>query len=190
MTSVVGSTAWLLAFALLLAGCDLQGLDFRRDDRVAITAPEPREEVQLPVVVDWTVEDFEVTGPAPTSGQSRAPSASDSAGYFAVFVDGFPQPPGETLAWFVRDDQPCQASPDCPNAQYFADKGIFTTTDTEFTVEALPAGDARRDRHEVTIILLDPTGERIGESAFTIAFDVVDRGAMSRPVSPVRHRNQ
>jgi hypothetical protein len=38
----------------------------------------------------------------------------------------------------------------------------------------VPTGAAaqRRDLHEVTIALLDGRGERIGESAFTVQFEV------------------
>lgn len=153
--------------ALLLAACGFDGLAFRQDDRVEIVAPDDREAVTLPVTVEWRVDGFEVTG---ENGESR-----DDAGYFAVLVDRNPQPPGEPLAWLAREDDTCVASPDCPDEQYFAQRRVHTTTDTRFTVDNVLRPDRERiirELHEVTVILLDGTGRRIGESAFSVEFEV------------------
>ena len=56
----------------------------------------------------------------------------------------------------------------------------FGKFDTELVIEQLPraADEDRRERHRATIVLLDPSGKRIGESAFELAFDI-DRKAQS-----------
>ena len=149
-----------------LTGCVPQGLQFRVDDRLSFNSPKDRSEVSLPVKIDWEVRDFEVTGPGDTPAKDK--------GYFAVFVDGSPMPPGKSLRWVARKDNSCRAADGCPDEEYLAARGIYVTQDTELVLEQLPrTGDEdRRERHRATVVLLDPTGKRIGESAFEIAFDV------------------
>ena len=142
-----------------------QGLAFRLDDRVQITAPADREEVELPVTLRWSVEDFEVVQPGT--------EVREDAGYFAVFVDRAPVPPGKTLAWIARNDSGCSESSGCPDAEYLSSRGIYTTSETQLVLEQLPRGDeGKRDRHTATIVLLDGSGARIGESAFEVVFEV------------------
>lgn len=161
--------ALLLGCAVLLSGCALRGLSFRIDDRLQILTPADREAVSLPVTVDWEISDFEVTGP---DGTEDAES-----GYFGVFIDRAPQPPGETVEWFAKDDTSCRPADGCPDRQYLADRGVHTTDKTKFVVKNFPpppSGQApRREFHEVTIVLLDGSGRRIGESAFTAQFEVL-----------------
>lgn len=162
----------LCVAAVLASGCAVSGLAFRVDDRVSITAPEQRSEVQLPVTLTWTVTDFDITGP----GAEVRPDA----GMFGVFVNRTPQPPGKPLAWFARNDDTCLAQETCPDAAWLAQRGIHTTTSTTFTIDALPRSSNQRtaERHEVTIVLLDGHGVRIGESAWYVEF-TVDRGDRS-----------
>ncbi len=156
----------VLAAVAFLPSCGVSGLNFFADERVEIVTPADRAEVRLPLTIAWTTERFEVTG---RDGANR-----DDAGYFGIYVDRVPQPPGRTQEWLVRDDPRCQAP--CPDEAYLAGLNVFSTTETTFTVERLPvptgAAAQRRDLHEVTIALLDGRGERIGESAFTVQFEV------------------
>lgn len=167
-----GAAPAVLGLSLLLAGCVPQGLAFKVDERLRFVSPTDRSTVTLPVTVDWEVEDFEVTGPG---GPVRS-----GGGYFAVFVDRTPMPPGEDLGWLARKDSGCRASDGCPDAAYLADRGVYTTTDTRLRLEQLPRStdEDRRERHRVTVVLLDASGARLGESAFELAFDV-DRSAAS-----------
>jgi hypothetical protein len=153
--------------SILLSGCVPQGLSFRVDDRVDITAPKDRAEVTLPVTVSWTVRDF-------TVDKSGAPGAKDT-GYFGVFVDRAPQPPGKPLSWVARKDRTCRASDGCPDDEYLAARGIYSTTDTHITFEQLPrpSNDHQKERHSITVVLLDPAGKRIGESAFQVDVTVL-----------------
>jgi hypothetical protein len=153
---------------MLLSGCVSQDLAFRIDKRLTIDSPEARSEVTLPVTVRWHVEDFDVVAPG-----TSATGIGDS-GYFGVFVDGAPQPPGKPLAWVARKDRTCRAADGCPDAQYLAARNIYSTSDTSITFQQLPrpSDTKRKERHSVTIVLLDTHGRRIGESAFYVEFTV------------------
>jgi hypothetical protein len=157
--------ASLLVVVVLCAACVPQGLAFRIDDRLTITAPGDREQVALPVTLRWDVEDFDVVEPGT--------AVREDAGYFAVFVDRSPVPPGRTLSWLARDDAGCRSTDGCPDAEYLAARGVHATTETELVLQELPrAEDGRRERHTATIVLLDGSGKRIGESAFEVVFEV------------------
>ncbi len=162
----------VLGMCLAITGCVPQGLAFRVDDRLSFVSPADRSTVQLPVTVDWEIEDFEVTGPG---GEP-----SKTSGYFGVFVDKTPMPPGKDLRWLVRKDRGCREADGCPDDEYLNTRGIYTTTDTLLLLEQLPrtADEDRRERHRVTVVLLDASGTRIGESAFELAFDI-ERKALS-----------
>ena len=162
-----------VAVLLLATGCVSQDLAFRIDDRVEIVAPSDRAEVSLPITIDWEVADFDVVEPG-------SPVRED-AGYFAVFVDRAPVPPGKTLAHVAKDDTGCREADGCPDAEYLSSRGIWTTTDTQLVIDQLPRtgdDDDRRERHTATVVLLDASGARIGESAFEVVFEV-DRGEQS-----------
>lgn len=158
-----------LAVALLplVAGCGVSGLSFLADDRLSITSPESRSSVAVPVTLRWTIEDFEVTGP---TGR-----AVPDAGYFGVFVDRAPQAPGRTVESLFEGEPACAADPGCPDEADLASRGVYTTSGTELTIDRIPdlTDGQSRDLHEVTVVLLDGEGERIGESAFSVDFEVV-----------------
>ena len=157
---------------LMVTACVPQGLAFRIDDRLTITSPKDRAEVTLPLTVSWDIRDFVIVGPG---GQPRG----KASGYFGVFVDQAPQPPGKPMSWIARKDRTCRASDGCPDAEYLAARQIFTTSDTKLTFEQLPrpSNEDRKERHTITIILLDPAGKRIGESAFEVDFVVRRQGS-------------
>lgn len=145
-----------LLFVALTSGCGrFDGLAFREDTRLDIVAPDDRADVALPVTVRWT--------------------AARGAAAYGVFVDRAPQPPGKTLAWFARDDDNCFAADGCPDTAYFAQRQIFRTTATSFEITQLldtQRDTRRREFHEATIVLLDDAGRRIGESAWSVEFQV------------------
>ena len=150
--------ALVLVIAVIGASCSATGIAFRQDKRLTFIAPDEREEVTLPVTIRWKVRDFAV-GP--------------DAGSFAVFVDRSPQPPRETLEWLARNDESCQVADDCPDEAWFAERNVYRTTETEFTIEQLPVlVEGRRDIHEVTVVFLDEEGRRVAETAFTRRFEV------------------
>lgn len=167
------STALLVACGLLVAACSPHGLAFRVDDRLSITSPKNRAEVSLPVTIRWKMRDF-------TIRKGEATGSTTKAGYFAVFVDRAPQSAGKPLSRLARGDRSCRRSEGCPNDEYFAARGVYSTTATQITFPQLPRSSSthQKERHSVTIVLLDPSGRRIGESAQQVDF-VVRRKALS-----------
>ncbi len=151
---------------VLLGGCQLKGLEFRQDRRIQVVAPDYRELVELPVTVDWEVTDGTLAGNIGEATQ------------FGVYVDIDPQPPGESLDYFGRDDPVCMKQQDCPDEKYLRQRGIHTTSETEMTFAVLPLApgveleNGDPDFHEVTVVLLDEHGVRIGEGAWAITFEV------------------
>jgi predicted small lipoprotein YifL len=158
--------AALAALAATLTACGTSGLNFVQDERIEITAPRDRAKISLPATISWEVRDFEITGP---DGASRP-----DAGYFGLYIDRAPQPPLKTQAWLTRDEQNCLGG--CSSELALASRDIHSTESTEFTIDRLPRPSERvqrrREFHEVTIVLLDGRGRRIGESAFIRQFEV------------------
>ena len=146
----------------LLSSCTLSNLDFETDRRVSFTNPPSRATVDLPLRASWTIRDFDVTGPTDR--------AVDGSGYFVVLVDRPPQPPGKPVAWFARNDKTCEVTPGCPDQVWFADHDIYLVTKNSIALDQLPivtGSGSRKERHELTVVLVDGLGRRVGETAFT-----------------------
>jgi hypothetical protein len=163
--------ALALAGVVLLSGCGithLQDLSFRVDNRLHFTAPKARSKTHQPVLVAWTIRDFRVAAPG-----SEPPSRD--AGYFALFVDRTPIKPGQTMHAVASGDPSCKRDPKCPNAAYLAQHEIYTTTDLSMTLPQIPnvLGDKEKvQHHTVTVVLMDTSGHRIGESAWQLDFRI------------------
>ena len=156
----------VLVAVIATGACGVNGLSFKTDDRVDIVRPDDRAKVTLPATVSWTVKDFAV-------GPGR--------GAFGVFLDRSPQRSGKRLAWLFRGDKSCKG-PDgkalCETADFLAQRGVYQTDATHFTVEQVQklAGNERsRQFHELTVILLDRDGNRVGEGAWSVQFEVPKR---------------
>jgi hypothetical protein len=146
-----------IAGSVLASACAVSGLSFVADTRVKIHEPEENEKVTVPFTVDWTVDDYD--------------------GLFVVFFDRSPMRPGQDLRSLVPEGDPCRVEPNCPDAAWLADRNIYVTDANTLVIEALPdRRDTNRakDRHDLTIVLLDRDGRRSGESAFTKEF-IVER---------------
>lgn len=155
-----------VAVAPLLAGCGLThlaDLNFRVDDRLHFTSPADRALVPHSFTVTWTIDDFRVAAP-----HSEPPSRD--AGYFAVFVDRAPVRPGQTLDAVASDDPTCEQDPTCPDRAYLRDRQVYVTTDPSVRLRQVPDQAAKEDTqlHAVTVVLLDTSGRRIGESAWEL----------------------
>jgi hypothetical protein len=163
------AAALAMAALLLAPACRMNGLAFRQDQRVKITAPAERADVRLPVRMSWSIRHFT---PAPADG-----SRSNDRGSFGIFVDRAPQPPGETFAWFFRRLPGCRHIADCLTGDRLEALGIYQTTHTTFDLAAVgrragaPRGE--EDFHEVDVVLLDGSGRRIGESGDTVEFNLI-----------------
>jgi hypothetical protein len=131
------------ALSGMLSGC-ADGYVFRNDHRIAIDSPHSFASVHQPLTVSWSAPGFS----APRDGK------------FAVFFDLAPPPPGQTLG-------------DIPPLQKRFVR-VVDTTHVEapaFTHDTSATGPLQ-DHHEVTVILLDPQGRRISETAGYVEFDV------------------
>jgi len=156
----VRRSAWVLALAVLLPACAVNGLGFSNDHRVKIIAPKDRAKVDLPVTISW-----------------RAPSIDRSATagpFFVLFLDRAPIRPGQSLR-AVADDT-CNRTPGCPDISYLRDRYVYLTKATSLTLDSVPKRSGQRtgakDSHEATIVLVDKDGRRIGEGAFKVDFTV------------------
>lgn len=169
--AVMGRVPFLLAGALLISGCGmthLQDLSFRVDNRLHFTTPKARTKIHQPVHVAWTIRDFRVA-----AAGSEPPSRS--AGYFAVFVDRTPIKPGQTMRAVASGDPSCRHDPKCPDAAYLAQHEVYTTTEMSMTLPQIPnvIGDKEKvQHHTVTVVLMDTSGHRIGESAWQLDFRI------------------
>lgn len=151
-----------LVGAVMVSGCDWSSMAFVQDQRVQIITPADRSTVALPVTIRWQVDGFRITG--------RNGGTSPDAGYFAVFVDRPPMPPGKSLEWMAQQDDSCGDSA-CGSVKNLAD--VYATTKTKLKLTRLSAPNDGRDveRHEAVIVLLDGQGQRISESAFYVRFN-------------------
>ena len=136
-----------VALALLAvcaaSGC-ADGYLFRNDHRITIDTPQSFAMVSQPFTVRWSARDFQ----APRDG------------HYAVLFDLSPPPPGATLG-------------DIPPLQQRFVK-VVDTAEVQapaFTHDSQTSGPLQ-DHHEVTVILLDPGGRRISETAGYVEFDV------------------
>ena len=155
--------SFLVGLALVASSC-AHGLAFVQDRRLTITSPATQAKVHLPFTLRWRMRDFQVTGP---DGR-----ADPKAGYFGVFLDRTPVPPGNPLSWIARDDRRCKLIPGCPDDSYLTDRHVYATTDTQLRFALLPDLQAvgGHETHAVTIVLLDGAGHRIGEHAWYATF--------------------
>jgi len=148
---------WALVPVLLGSGCAADGLAFVRDERVEILSPSSGATVRLPFEVRW--------------------SASDVDARYLVLFDRTPMRPNRSLRSLVPSDDQCRARPSCPDERWLADHDLYLTDGTSIRVQDLPeerTNHRAKDRHEVTIVLIDDRGRRIGESVFIREF-IVDR---------------
>ena len=153
----------LIALAVLASGCSFSDLAFSKDYRLHFSAPQSRSLVKVPVTVRWDMRDFTIAAAGSAAPTSRA-------GYFAVFVDRAPIKPGQTLRSVA--DRSCKLTKGCPDAAYLAQRGVYATTAQSVTIQQIPAVNSYQkvQTHEVTVVLLDTAGRRIGEAAWYVDF--------------------
>jgi hypothetical protein len=146
----------VLTAATSLSACGVKGLDFVQNTGVSIIAPRNRATVRLPLTIEW---------------KAKAPSSAPTS--YAVFVDRAPQPSGRALAWVFRGDPRCRAQSSCPDEARLADAQIFVTSATSLTldrIDRISSFHGDREPHEVTVVVLDGHGRRVGEGAFRVEF--------------------
>ena len=173
------AAALVVPGVLACSGCvDTSQMQFVKDDRLTFQSPDDYELTELPLTVSWTMEDFEVL-PKPekpakggkgakTVTAADVPEPTEDAGYFAVFVDRAPIKPGRTLEDVGDGDPLCEGNPACPDKTYLEAEGVYTTRKPTITLELVKALSSKEkiQLHQVTVIVLDSEGRRIGETAW------------------------
>ena len=151
-----------LGAALVLASCSVSNHNVFNDHRLQFVEPPSRAHVRVPVTVRWTMRD------------------AAGASSFAIFVDRSPVAPGQTLRAVADRDLSCQRTPGCPDTSYLADRQIYTTAGDSFVLDRVADFTDNREKqqlHEVTVVLLDSSGRRMGESAWYLDFWLPRAGA-------------
>lgn len=152
---------------MLATGCS--DLQFREDTRLSFLAPRDRADVTLPLTLRWEMRGFTPTGFDGGTDRGR--------GVFGVFVDRAPIKAGQDLKAVAGDDTSCQRAPSCPDAGYLAARGVYVTPESSLMLDQLSrVRQSGPDRHTATVVLLDGTGRRIGESAWQVDFTVTVTG--------------
>lgn len=162
----IRQVAGIAVAASFVAACGVSGLQFQTDDRLAWVT-EDRSTVTLPIVLEWDAPGYEITGP---DGNS-----DPDAGYFAVFLDRSPQGRNAAIESLAEDDDDCIDLPGCPDRQWYADNDVWIVEKaTSLTIPdlALPRDTDAREFHDFTVVLLDGTGRRQGESALRLRLEV------------------
>lgn len=148
----------LVCLASLPAGCSFTGLAFRQDHRLEFTTLRDRDTISLPYTLDFS---FDGGLPAPATA-------------FAVLVDWTPPPPGHALASLFDDDAACSGPLGCPDG-YLERNRIHVITEHSLIITDVPAtSGSRADFHDVTVILVDDDGRRVGETSAFARFHVDD----------------
>jgi len=148
---------------------------FRKDPQLQVLEPKSNAFIDLPVTLRWRGTDL------PNGAQ------------YVVLVDHAPMRPGQGLLALV--DRRCKNTPStCPDQNYWDGHYIYFTRTDHLVLEALP--DLRRqnrtnalDAHNVTIVLIDRTGHRIGEGFYAVEFNVL-RAQIGAPGSTEFSRSQ
>jgi hypothetical protein len=147
----------VVVLSMSVASCALGPLT--KDDQLHVLRPRSLSDTTLPVQITWSW-----SGP-------RRPSA------FALFLDRTPIRPGQTLRAVVPSGDPCRVTPGCPDVTWLRQHGVILVSEMKASIPAVavPGGTAGRDDppvHQVTIVLLDGRGRRIGEAAYPVLFRV------------------
>lgn len=129
--------------SLTVSGCDQ--LLFKQDHRIVIDSPRPYSHVRQPLTLSWTARNF-------------VPGAD---GTYAIFVDTDPISPGASIKDLTVAER---------RAVYVQDS---TTLDLSRTLKPKAVADPlEKNHHDITVILIDRDGRRIGEEAGFTEFQV------------------
>ncbi|HVV75411.1 MAG TPA: hypothetical protein VHC43_05190 [Mycobacteriales bacterium] len=145
---LLGATVLTAALVIGVSGCS--GLEFQQDRRLSFTSPASDQLTKLPVTLAWTMK------------------APVGAYRFGVFVDQQPIKVG-------RNVDSVLPSGTRPTRALFAAADVYVTSASSLTLRNIPDLDndrSSRQRHWATVVLLDRSGNRVNESAWTRSFDL------------------
>jgi hypothetical protein len=142
-----------------VGGCARAPL-FTADRSLRFVAPVQMSTVIAPVEVSWRTDHLPL-----------------HAAQFLVFIDTPPIHPGQNLRAIASGDPSCVPKAGCPNAAYLAARDVFITTRDRVSVPFVAAlsgleGHDSLAIHQLTVVLVDAHGTRVGEYAYTVQFRV------------------
>ena len=135
-----------------LTGCG--GLEFVQDQRLTFSAPANDKLTTLPVTVSWSMKDFATDGAG--------------GGEYAVFIDGAPVKVGKNIRSVLAKGVPF-------SEQELEQQRVYVTRNPKVVltlVRNIPNVTQVRQHHTATVVLLDGSGTRRTESAWTRTFDL------------------
>jgi hypothetical protein len=99
-----------------------------------------------------------------------------------VFLDRSPVAPGKSVAEVGAGDLSCTRTNSCASDAYLRAHGVIVTKDLDVVLDSLPVSEglAKADQpavHEATVVFLDDSLHRVGQSGALISFRVEERHA-------------
>lgn len=143
---------------VLLTGCRVTQYGFVQQKSVHILSPRADSVVTVPLKVTWSA-------PGVHLGTPGGPAT------YAVFVDRNPMQPGQGLkSLCTPNDTQCLNTPGEPDAAYLAQQQVYLTKSNSLVLQNLPLNQVPSDLHNVTIVLLNAQGRRLGEANYSVEF--------------------
>jgi hypothetical protein len=163
----------LVASVLLLASCGLAEvqvpISFEVDRDLKFLEPDDTERVSLPVTVAWKAGD----------------DALEGGNRFALFLDKNPVGPRDVVRVRLcgeREKEPPVAGQNRRRCVADLGKHIWLTRDTELVLDCIKpkegAGDRVRNRHTLSVIIVDERNQRVGQAGITRTFEIRDDDAL------------
>lgn len=162
----------LVATALLASGCGLLevqvpvSFEVHRD--FEFVTPDDTDVVPLPVAVEWKAGDLAADGRS-----------------FAVFLDTSPVGPGDVVRLRLcadRESEPPVVGQDRSRCRTDIGERVWITKDTRLVLDCIKpkesASDRVRNRHMVTVIVIDEDHVRVGQAGISRTFEVEDDAAL------------
>ncbi|HEX3899268.1 MAG TPA: hypothetical protein VHW74_08850 [Mycobacteriales bacterium] len=143
----LSAAAFAVAAFVGVGGCS--GLEFKQDHRLSFITPASDQLTHLPVTVSW---------------QMKTPGSY----HFGVFIDQQAIKVGHNIdSVLPKGTKPTHA--------LLAEDNVYETDQDHVTLRIVPDlqyDKASRQRHDITVVLLDADGNRINESAWVREFDL------------------
>lgn len=142
----------VLAVVLCASSCTADGLT--RDQALRIVSPSARGAVRLPFTITWRA----------VPGRR-----------VLLLIDHAPMRPGAPLRSLVPESDPCRSEPGCPDATWLNERHVYVSGGTSITVDTLAdnrPNNRTHDRHEITAVVVDQAGTRVGSAAAVREFTV------------------
>jgi hypothetical protein len=166
--------AWpVLAIVALLPACGLAEvqvpISFEVDRDLKFLEPDDTERVSLPVTVAW----------------KAGADALEGGNRFAVFLDKSPVGPRDIVRIRLcgdRESEPPVAGQNRRRCREDLGRHVWLTRDTELVLDCIRpregAPDRVRNRHTLSVIVVDEDNVRVGQAGISRTFEIRDDAAL------------